>query len=246
MWKSQKTWLPALALMLVATGVAADPAQPSRTIRVNGHATVSTAPDRVEMVVVVVSRASSASRATADNARAAQAVLSAVRSELGGAGTTATTRYTVQSEYAHPEPGKSPSLTGFRAEHYIGIETPDITRAGRIVDAAIRAGADRVHRIDFTLRDEAAARARALREAVTNARWNASAIASALGTSVRAVHSIDATEPIERPMYEARLVRASSTPITPGAIETTASVTLTVDIGEQHAAPGVAKSRTGP
>jgi uncharacterized protein YggE len=70
-----------------------------------------------------------------------------------------------------------------------------------------------------------------MRAAIQDARAKAEVLARALDLRVRSVHSIVAVEPMPRPMYEARIARAvAATPIVAGPIETTATVTLTVDV----------------
>src|SRR5687768_3099352 len=88
----------------------------------------------------------------------------------------------------------------------------------------------------FTLKNDDAVRARALRAAAAKARVEAEELASALGVRVVRVLSADTGEPTVRPLHDATLMHAeaasATTPIHPGTLEIDATVTLTVEISE--------------
>ncbi|MGH9335301.1 MAG: SIMPL domain-containing protein, partial [Vicinamibacteria bacterium] len=107
---------------------------------------------------------------------------------------------------------------------------------GEVIDVATEAGANSVQNIQFGLKDEAAVKARALREAATDARRKADALADALGLEITGIFSVIEGEPdVVRPMpayREMAMAQAASapTPVEPGTIEFRASVTLVVGI----------------
>ena len=90
-----------------------------------------------------------------------------------------------------------------------------------------------MERLQFVLKDERPVRAEALRKATQEARWNAAAMAGALGVKLGRVVSMEQTTAMPvRPLISmaAERVNAAPTPIEPGAIEVRASVTLTMAI----------------
>jgi uncharacterized protein YggE len=206
--------------------------EPAQTIRVTGQAVVEASPDQADIDVGVVTRAATSQRAATDNARQLDTVLSQIRSRFGSRVTIRSVAYSVRPEYGRDNDGSDPKITGYTATNVVRATLTDLTKVGEVIDAATAAGANQLERIRFSLKQEDTLRARALREAATNARARAEALAAALGLKVVRVVSVSEENvgPI-RPFAEmATLQRGggASTPIEAGPIEMTATVTLTV------------------
>jgi uncharacterized protein len=224
-----------LALGLVTSRASAqtdDP--PASTIRVTGEATVTSRSDRAELDLGVVTRAQSSQQAATENARVLQNVLTALRQALGPKASIETVSYALQPEYQFPQ-GGAPTITGYTAINVVRATQDDLTRVGAVIDAATRAGANQIDRIRFTLKDDAAAKAAALRAAVADARAKATTLAGSLGLQALRVRSIEEASPTLRPVYDlAARTAATTTPILPGTLETTASVTLVFEFGNRR------------
>jgi len=160
-------------------------------------------------------------------------VLAALRGVLGPNAEIETISYTLSPDYQYPPQGGQPRITGYTATNVVRVTQDELSRLGPVIDAATRAGANQIQRIRFMLKDEAAAKASALRLAALDARAKAGSLARALGLQIVRIHSVEETGPMPRPMYELAMARAEApaTPIIPGTIETTAMVTLTADFG---------------
>jgi uncharacterized protein YggE len=108
----------------------------------------------------------------------------------------------------------------------------DLAKAGAILDAASNAGANEVYGPTLSRSDEDAIQAKALREAVSNARKKAEALAAAAGVSVGRVTTI--TEGFSggpQPYFEGAALRAKAdAPIEPGTQDIQATVTVTFAI----------------
>lgn len=201
-----------------------------------GTASVEAQPDQAEIDLGVVTRAETSQRGSADNARQADAVLTALRRAFPMA-TIRSISYTVQPEYSRPAGNDEPRITGYTVTNIVRATLDDVTKVGALVDAATMGGANRVERIRFALKSEEAVRARALREAAVSARARADALAAALGLRVvRVLSASDESGPPVRPFAEAvsfaRAGAAPQTPIEAGPIELTATVSLTVEVGQ--------------
>jgi hypothetical protein len=228
--------------VFVVLGLAASPAfgqgmePPASTIRVVGEGTVTSKPDRVEIDLGVVTRAATSQQAAAENARVLRKVLASLRSSLGRNADIQTISYWLQPDYQYPPQGGPPKITGYTATNLVRVRQDDVTNVGALLDAATRSGANQVERIRFTLKDESAAKANALRLAALDARTKANGLASALGLTIARIRSVDETSPTPRPIFDVALSRGAerTTPILPGAIETTATVTLTVDVANRR------------
>jgi hypothetical protein len=122
---------------------------------------------------------------------------------------------------------------GFTATNVVRVKLNDLDKVGELIDIATRSGANQIHGIQFTLRDEQAARGRALQQATKDALASAEAMAGAVGAKLGPVRSVEeqGAEP-PRPMRAMAMAeaRGASTPIEPGTIEVSASVTVTVEL----------------
>jgi uncharacterized protein YggE len=226
---------------MLALAPAAAPAQtqmPRPLIRVIGEATVSTQPDQARINIGVVTQASTAQGAAAQNADRSNALIAELRKMVGSSGTIKTVGYTLNPEYKYPPSGGTPTLTGYTASNTVQVETSDLTQVGKLIDAATKAGANNIQSLEFTLKDETAARTQALQQAALKAREKAKAILSALGIVLDHLRIVSVEEegtPIIRPVEMAFKTRQESpapTPVEPGAVEVRTSVVMTVTVGE--------------
>jgi uncharacterized protein len=230
------------ALGLLLLGLTASPARaqggdpPASTIRVIGEGSVTSRPERAELDLGVVTRASTSQQAATENARVLRNVLAALRSVLGPSADIQTISYGLQPDYQYPPQGGTPKITGYTATNIVRATLDDLGNVGAVLDAATRAGANEVERIRFTLKDEGAAKASALRAAALDARAKANSLAGTVGLQIVRVRSIDETSSTPRPLYDLALSRESrpTTPILPGTIETTAMVTFTFDVANRR------------
>jgi uncharacterized protein YggE len=207
------------------------------TILVSGQAKVSQAPDRVYIDIGVTTQARKSQAATSLDATRIAAVVAAVKRASGAGSQLTTTEYSVSPDYNYPRGGGTPSIIGYTASNVVRVRLDDLRRIGPVIDAATQAGANNVQDIRFTLRDEQAARAEALREAALDARQDADALAGALGLRIVRILSVSEESPEARPipiypraMRFAAAAPAPATPVEAGTIDVSATVTLTVEV----------------
>lgn len=211
------------------------------TVRVSASGTVEVPPDRAILLLAVENRADSARQAAAANAERTQAVLRALDG-LGLSGDRVRTAgYRLEPIYVRPDrpprpqPGQQepegPRLVGYRATNAVQVTVDSLPRVGAVIDAGIGAGANRVAGLSFDVRDAAAPRAEAVRRAVEAARSRAEAAAAAAGARLGAVMEIHLVE--DRPMpFRARTMEmaaadmAVETPVEPGVLDVTETVTV--------------------
>ena len=221
-----------------AAGLAFAEQPPVSSIRVTGDARVTAKPDRVQIDVGVTTRAALSQEAASKNAREVETVLAAVRKAAGPTGVLRTISYSLTPNYRyHPKEGE-PTIEGYTALNVIQVQLDDLTRIGAVIDAATQSGANRVQGIQFTLRDQDAVRAQALREAATRARAEVDVLAAALGVKVLRILSVEESSPRFAPVRvyggAARAMNAEAAPQTPvesGTLDVTADVTLSVEVG---------------
>jgi len=223
----------AALLAFVPFCVAAQSGPPS--VRANGEAVIQVKPDEAKLNIGVVTQASTAQAAAAQNATQLQSTLDKLRAALGASGEIQTSGYSLQPNYQYPRDGGQPTITGYTASNTIEVTTGDLAGLGKLIDVVVGGGANRIQGLQFTVKNEAPARAKALAEAVREARGNAEAMAAAMGLQLGKVLSLEQGGPsVIRPairQFAANAVTAAApTPVEPGTVEVRATVTLTVEL----------------
>ena len=209
-----------------------DPA--GQTVVAHGEAIVNARPDQARVQLGVATQAQVAQAAATQNASQTAAVVAEVKKVAAGADIK-TVNYSVYPNYSQPKDGRPVVITGYTANNTVEITLTDLALVGRIIDAGIRAGANTVQGVQFTLRDEQKARAEALGQAAKQARANADALAAALGMRIRRLLRVEDSDssppvmPMQRFERAAAMV-AADTPVEPGNIQIRATVRITAEL----------------
>jgi uncharacterized protein len=180
--------LPILALLIMpglvpATALEAQANQDRDppVLVVSGTARVEVAPDRARISFAVETEAETAREAGDANARLMDRVIEAVRgTELRGL-RVETSGYTLTPRYRTVRDDRTREIAGYTARNHVQVIVDEVEPVGRIVDAALDAGANRVAGLQFEVRDPEPHRREALRQAVAQARGEAEVMAEALG-----------------------------------------------------------------
>lgn len=207
------------------------PASPPGTIRVVGEATVTAKPDLAELDVGVISEAKTAEAASAENAKKMDKVIAALKKELGQGGDVKTVGYLVTQRYGEARPNDpKPVIVAYVVTNVVRARIPDVKNAGKVVDLALKNGANEVQRLIFTLKNPEPVQAEALKAAAAKARARANALASALGLKLGNVLSVSDGDFGQRPAPFHEMSRAkvadTGTPIEAGELEVAATVTV--------------------
>ncbi len=200
-----------ILLAFLASGTArAD--EDLRTISVDGSGHVAVAPDKARLSLSVIERDPSlqaAQQAVGDvTARILKLVdgLGIDRKHVNSTGAT------VRPNYRWNRETKEQELIGYIAERQIEVEIRDLASLGKVVEGAVRAGANQVSPpvLDSTRRRDAYRDA--LAKAATDARKNAETLADTLDVKLGPVILISAggKPPPPQPMMRAQLAMASS------------------------------------
>lgn len=219
-----------------AAGLAA---QERPFIEVTGNASVTVAPDRVAASFAVETRAPTAAEAASGNAELMDRVVRALRATAVQGLEIETFGYTLRPEYRYVEgePARGQVIDGYTALNNIRVRAADVSAAGRLLDTAIQAGANRVSSLAFEASDTEAARREALAEAVRGATMQARAMAEALGHTLGTPLEVrgGAESPYPRGvadvMFRAEATMARATPIEAGDLTVSATVTVRFALG---------------
>lgn len=205
-------------------------AQREPSVRVTGSAVVMAQPDQAEIDIGVVTEAKTAASAANQNAQRVERVISELKKALGQNASIKTLSYSVSPSYRYPKEGGKPEITGYHASNIVRVTTVRLDEAGKTIDIATSAGANTIHNLQYTLKNEKAAQSAALREAAESAKAKAEALAAALSLKVVRVLSVAENQvPIIAPLRKAFATaeaRATETPVEPGTIEVRAEVVL--------------------
>jgi len=235
--------LPTVAALFLSVStvygqpVADRPRPPSVTV--NGEATIATEPDQAQIDIGVFTQARTAPDASRENAERLARVLAEVKKLLSKADEVKTSGYSLNPQYRYPQGGK-PEIVGYTANNIVRIKTSKLDDVGKLIDAAMQAGANNINRLLFTLKDEEAARLDALRQASAKAKAKAEAIAASLGLKILRISSVTEGERSFQPIFrQAPMARGEAlaaqapTPVEPGTVDVRSTVSLTAEVGEK-------------
>ena len=226
---------PLAALSLVSAPAAAQVATPiiadGTILDVSAEGRSTRVPDVATIRAGVVTQAATAAEALADNATRMAAVLDALK-RAGVAPRdirTANVSLSPQYRYADNQP---PAVTGYQANNSVAIRFRDIAKAGAILDALVKQGANQIDGPNLSIDQPDAALDEARADAVKKAQARAQLYAKAAGLTVSRIVSIaesgqnDGSNP-QPPMMSRGLMKAdASTAISAG--ETDVTITLSV------------------
>lgn len=149
-----------------------------------------------------------------------------------------TSSYSVQEEFQWNDTLRKSESVGYRTTNSILVKVRDLGKVGSIIDVAVQAGANSVSGVSFLLTDatEASLKTLALQEAAANAKEKAQSIATGLDIGVGQVYSASESSNYVVPYYAKTVAMdsaagsAAPTPISPGDIEYSATVSVQFEI----------------
>lgn len=199
----------------------------ARSVSVTGTASVQAVPDQAGFSAGVATDAATARSALAANATKAASVIQALRS----AGVAKADLQT-QDVSVSPRWNDRGEQNGFTAHTSVQVHVRDVRRAGRLIDAAVGAGATETSGPSFERGDRDALYRSALKDAFAEARLKAATLAGEAGASLGPVLRIEESSALPEPMpLEMRAPAAeTATPVEPGKQEVQASVTVTFNL----------------
>ncbi len=228
------TTLAALAAVALVAGAAlVSPANGSSAavdngITVTGNGTVEAVPDRAQLSFDVESSATTAAQAIARVSTESNAVNTALRS-------AGIARADLQTAQVSLQPRRSDNgvVTGFVATTTVTANLKDLSRTGRVVDAAVKAGATGIFGPSLSKSDTDALYVDALKAAVANARAKAQTLAAASGVVLGRATTVVEGGSSAQPMFDSAAASAkqSDVPIEAGTQQISASVTVTFAAG---------------
>jgi hypothetical protein len=235
--------LAALVAAMVCLPAAAQPArEPPPLLTVTGTGEVRAEPDEASVRLGVTRQMPTAQAAQEEVSRTAQAILDGILKVGIRREAVQTSTLQLYPIYApqRPQAAEEPRVVAYRAANVVTVRVEELKKVGPVIDAGLKAGANQLEGVSFRLKDDLPARERALREAVQEARRKAATIAQALEVRLGPVHEVQegGAAVIPPPLlrgeaFMARGAAAPETPVSPGQVTISASVTVRYRIGER-------------
>ncbi len=204
--------------------------RPGSGISVGGTGRVAVAPDTALVHLGVDVRAPSLVDATAQAARHMTAVLERVKALGVTDGNITTVTYSVEPVTPARRPEEdSTRIVGYRVINVVQLRVRELAAVGRIVEAAMAAGATTIRGVRFTVADPARPEAQARALAVRDAQSRASQLAEAAGLRLGELISLTEGPPPLRPAAERYGMAVGAVmapgPVEPGQLEIVVTVT---------------------
>lgn len=211
------------------------------TITLSAQATIYKPADELHMTVGVVNAGEKAESVLSINSSKMQAVISNLETAGLTKGEYQTGRFSIHPTYTpypkDPPPDWKPSINGYEVSNTVVIKTNKLDLAGKLIDAANKAGANSIENIHFNLHDPRSYWNEAMSTATANAINDAKVIAQAAGVNLGRLLSItldnaNAVIPRANNVYFAKSMGSESKPpIEAGDVTITASVSIVYEIG---------------
>ena len=224
-----------IATLLVKPSiVTVNPSAEKNTLDVSADGTVSADPDIADIYVTVETKADTAQKAQEDNA----AIVNSLQLALRGTALTdevTTDYFSLYPNYQYDYDTGRSSTSGFVATHSLKIHTSKVVAVGKLLDVATTNGATSIGNVQFGLSDskQESLKEQALESAVAKAKTKAKLLAGASGIALGKIVDVTESSYLQPPIYYAAADKAmagSSTQITPGQVEVTATVSLSYEI----------------
>ena len=183
-----------------------------------GTATAKVKPDKVTVILGVETTNNTAKAALSTNSATMNRVISVLLSAGVKQNETSTSAFSISPNYNYSNSG-SRNLTGFTVTNSIQIESSNINNTAKWIDTAVSSGgATTVNSVDFTLSDKKLEEIKngLIKQAIDNARSKADIAASALGSRVLGVKSINVND-FEQPPPPQPFLQKESLPTAPAA-----------------------------
>ena len=206
----------------------------TRWIEVTGEGSVSASPDFARVTLGVTTAGPDASDAMEANAKAANALVSLIKSDGVAAADIQTSGISISPTFAQQTQGgaRPPAITGYTVSNTIAVTVRDISRVGALLDKAAGVGANTIYGIGFGEDDPSGLLDKARPLAVADARRKAEIYATAAGARIGRLMTL-AEESGARPIaFAARASAMGGVPPTvePGQDKLTVTVTARFEL----------------
>jgi uncharacterized protein len=227
--------LVALSAVPAAAQIGSPRAIEPETISVVGTGKASVVPDRVSFTVGLQTVGNTVEEATNQNNEKVSKVLAALKGAGAQQKYIQTTGFSIWPQQDHRQ-GALPRIIGYQVSNSVTVRTDKVAEAGRLLQAAVNAGANTSSGLQFEVTDPAKGRDEGLRAAFADARERAAVLAQAAGRTLgrtlkisEGVQALPPPIPLPRAAMRAEAA-ASEVPVASGTQETTYTVSAVFEL----------------
>lgn len=232
-----KLIVPAIALLASALSFVTSPAQAEesdkRTVSLSATGAVKTTPDKVDITTGVTSEGQTARDALTKNTEAMTKVVDGLKAAGIKAKDIQTTNFSVSPIYEKKKQGYAAFITGYRVSNQVHITVHDTKKLGKILDAVVNLGANKINSINFGVSEPEPLKDEARKQAVKNAIANAKLYAEAAGVELGPVLTITEESGVVSPRFAAAaapMAEARAVPIEAGTTTIQVRVRMTWEL----------------
>ncbi len=202
-------------------------------LSINAEGSSEARPDMATISLGVTTEGQTAQAALSENARRMNALTQALRRAGVAERDIQTSNVSVhpQQQYRENQP---PLITGYQANNTVTAQVRNVDNLGRVIDAAVNAGGNTVHGVNFSHQNPDAQMDAARRDAIAEARRRADLYAQALGMRVERIVAVNEggaySPPVPMPVMARAEAMDASTPISPGQVETRVNLSVTFEL----------------
>lgn len=203
------------------------------TINVNGDGEVSAVPDIAYVSLGVTTEKSSVSEAQKSNSATMNNIVEAVKKAGIAADDIKTSNYNISPKYNYEEKTGNSTIVGYTVTSTLSVTVKNINSVGSIIDTAIANGANDANGISFGVSNYEKYYNEALKNAISNAKNKAQAMADSIDVKLSRLTKITENSsgtPNEYPVFYNSSVKFSSKDeamtVNPGVYKIKANVSL--------------------
>ena len=234
-----------IAAAIVLSAIPAAAARPSqtgesgfpKTITVVGGGSASATPDVATAQIGVDTQAASPEQATRQNDESLQAVLAALKAAGIDEKDIQTAYYNLYAEQRFdPATGQPTGQFTYRVSASLSVKLRDLAQVGAVLGDAVKAGANNISGVYFSIEDTVSLQAAARAKAVADAKARAQALAQLSGVQLGEVVSVsEVITGVPGPVYYEAAARmglggGGGAPIQPGQLEVSMQVQVSFAI----------------
>jgi uncharacterized protein YggE len=198
-------------------------------LQVSAHGESHRTPDVAEMSAGVVTQNAEANAAMRENANRMTAVVAALKKAGVADRDIQTGSISLNPQYNYQQ-NQPPKIIGYQASNTVNVRLREIGKAGDVLDALVKQGANQINGPTFSIDKPDAAMDEARTDAIKHAQARADLYAEATGLKVRRIVSISESGEMAQPPRPVMMAMAKTadagTPIAAG--ENTLAVDLNV------------------
>lgn len=210
---------------------------PLRTINVNGTGKVYVTPDIAYVTIGVHTEGKDAAEALASNNATTEKVVAAIKAQGVDEKDIQTTNISIYPQQQFDTQGRPTGEIIYMVDNSVYVTVRDLDKLGDVMDSAVKAGANTISGVQFSLADSSKATSEARKLAVENGQAQAKELAEYAGVTLGPVQTISTLGVVApMPVYEGKggggavMMDASTVPVSTGQMVIQVDVTMVYQI----------------